>query len=86
MEKLKGYRLTGMRTPKSRDPYLRWKAHGMMKSWIDNGQICSEFVMVDGWLRSLYGMAKKWSKWFETIRQNGVLVSDKVWNKKGELL
>ena len=35
---------------------------------------------------SLYGMAKNGQKWFETIRQNGVLVSDKVWNKKGELL
>ena len=59
----------------------------MMKSWYDNGQICSEFVMVDGWPGDRYmGWQKNGQKWFETIRENEVLVSDKVWNEKGELL
>ena len=82
MEKLKGYRLTGTRTVKKAEvPIYDGKPNGIMKSWYDNGQICSEFVMVDGWPGDRYmGWQKNGQKWFETIRENEVLVSDKVWN------
>ena len=72
---------------KAEVPIYDGKPNGIMKSWYDNGQICSEFVMVDGWPGDRYmGWQKNGQKWFETIRENEVLVSDKVWNEKGELL